>query len=262
MRTENPLSSNRGGTRLNGNRPLLAAAVVLAVTTAGSLRADVPHTFVGGETLSAAKLNENFGDLDTRLAALEAAQAANAAPPGTVVAFAGVVGGAVAPPAGWLLCDGAAVSRTTYAALFAAIGTTAGGGDGATTFNLPDYRGRFIRGVDQGVGRDPDAASRGAMALGGNTGDSVGTVESQALASHGHGVSDPGHSHPQLVSANPGACPGSGIIRIDYAGDTTNACGYSQGTNTAGSGTGVSVQSAGGAETRPLNASVNYLVKI
>lgn len=55
---------------------------------------------------------------------------------------------------GFLLCDGSAVSRVTYAALFAVIGTTFGAGDGSTTFNLPDFRGRFIQGAVQGEGGD------------------------------------------------------------------------------------------------------------
>ncbi|HCM6673365.1 tail fiber protein [Klebsiella pneumoniae] len=58
-------------------------------------------------------------------------------------------------PTGWLKANGDAVSRTTYAALFAAIGTTFGAGDGSTTFNLPDLRGEFIRGWDDGRGVDP-----------------------------------------------------------------------------------------------------------
>lgn len=62
-------------------------------------------------------------------------------------------------PVGWLVCDGAAVDRTTYAALFSAIGTTWGAGNGTTTFNLPDFRGRFRR----TVGTDGTAAS-GAFA--------------------------------------------------------------------------------------------------
>lgn len=64
-------------------------------------------------------------------------------PAGTVVAFAGS-----AVPPGWLLCDGAALSRTTYATLFGAIGSGHGSGNGTSTFNLPDYRGYFLRGVD------------------------------------------------------------------------------------------------------------------
>ena len=62
-------------------------------------------------------------------------------PAGSVQAFAGTT-----PPTDWLICDGRAVSRTVYADLFAAIGTAHGSGDGSTTFNLPDYRGQFLRG--------------------------------------------------------------------------------------------------------------------
>lgn len=58
-------------------------------------------------------------------------------------------------PTGWMKANGAAVSRTTYAALFSAIGTTFGSGDGVNTFNLPDLRGEFVRGWDDGRGADP-----------------------------------------------------------------------------------------------------------
>ena len=58
------------------------------------------------------------------------------------------------PPSGWIKANGAAVSRTTYAALFTAIGTTFGAGDGSTTFNVPDLRGEFARGWDDGRGVD------------------------------------------------------------------------------------------------------------
>lgn len=64
-------------------------------------------------------------------------------PAGTIIPFAGNV-----VPAGFLVCNGAAVSRTTYASLFAAIGTLYGAGDGSTTFALPDYRGRVLQGAD------------------------------------------------------------------------------------------------------------------
>lgn len=57
-------------------------------------------------------------------------------------------------PSGWLVCDGSAISRTTYANLFTAISTTWGVGDGSTTFNLPDLRGEFLRGFDGGKGVD------------------------------------------------------------------------------------------------------------
>lgn len=70
-------------------------------------------------------------------------------------------------PSGWLECNGAAVSRTAYATLFAVIGTTYGPGDGATTFQLPDLRGEFLRGADRGRGID--------------TGRAIGTAQGDAI---------------------------------------------------------------------------------
>lgn len=72
-----------------------------------------------------------------------------AAQPGALMYYA-----ASSAPSGWLKANGAAVSRTTYAKLFAAIGTTFGTGNGSTTFNLPDLRGEFLRGYDDGRGID------------------------------------------------------------------------------------------------------------
>ena len=76
------------------------------------------------------------------------AECSIAAPIGSVYAFAGANS-----PAGWLTCNGALLSRTTYAALFAVIGTTYGAGDGSTTFALPDFRNMFLRGHDTSTGR-------------------------------------------------------------------------------------------------------------
>jgi len=88
-------------------------------------------TPVGG--VAATNVQAAIAELDT-----EKAPALAGVPSGAIMDFA-----MTAVPAGWLQCDGAAVSRTTYAALFAAIGTTWGVGDGSTTFNLPDVRGRY-----------------------------------------------------------------------------------------------------------------------
>ncbi|XXQ68949.1 phage tail protein [Neisseriaceae bacterium B1] len=79
--------------------------------------------------------------------------AEQATPSGTIAFMAGN-----RAPTGWLKANGAAVSRTTYANLFAAIGTTYGAGDGRTTFNLPDLRGEFARGFDDGRGVDSGRA--------------------------------------------------------------------------------------------------------
>ncbi|MCW3482122.1 tail fiber protein [Neisseriaceae bacterium JH1-16] len=77
----------------------------------------------------------------------EAASTVSAVPAGAIAHFA-----MATPPTGWLKANGAAVNRTAYAALFSAIGTTYGAGDGSTTFNLPDLRGEFVRGWDDGRG--------------------------------------------------------------------------------------------------------------
>lgn len=97
-------------------------------------------------------------------------------PIGSVQAFAGSE-----VPAKWLLCDGAAVSRTTYAALFAAIGTIYGAGDGITTFNLPDLRGRTVIGTGQGSGLTN-------RPLGVSVGAETHTLSVAEMPSHTHTV--------------------------------------------------------------------------
>ena len=237
---------------------LVGGATLVAVVGAGALvAASVPHTFATGDTLAAADLNGNFTALDQRLAALESALL----PSGTIIAWGGpggtsADGGAGAAPAGWLLCDGSAVSRTTYATLFGAIGINFGGGDGIATFNLPDLRGRFMRGADHGAGRDPNAATRTASNPMGPTGDSVGTVEGDAFASHQHPLTDPGHSHNAPTTngiAGAGVeVPNVGSTSYDYAGAAP----------TTASMTGITEGAAGGSETRPKNVAVNYLIKL
>ncbi|WP_455027224.1 phage tail protein [Neisseria elongata] len=112
-------------------------------------------TTQAGSTQLSSATNSNRDDIAATPKAVKAAydkaeEAARLAlPSGAVMYFAGQTA-----PAGWLKANGAAVSRTAYAALFAAIGTTYGAGDGSTTFNLPDLRGEFIRGWDDGRGID------------------------------------------------------------------------------------------------------------
>ena len=83
-------------------------------------------------------------------------------------------------PEGYLICDGSAVSRTEYANLFQVIGVGCGNGDGSTTFNLPDFRGRFPRGVSGDSGNDPDAEER-YNEFGGNQGNDVITYQDYAI---------------------------------------------------------------------------------
>lgn len=99
--------------------------------------------------------------------------------PGTVLPYAGPVA-----PGGYLLCDGAAVSRTTYAQLFSYIGETWGSGDGSTTFNVPDFRGRVLLGDGSG----PGLSTYTLADLGGEEAHQLTTAE---LAAHTHGVTFP-----------------------------------------------------------------------
>jgi microcystin-dependent protein len=87
-----------------------------------------------------------------------------------------------------LLCDGSAKSRATYAALFAAIGTNYGAGDGSTTFNVPDFRGR----VPLGAGTGPGLTARN---LGATGGEESHVLVAGEIPAHSHGVTDPGHTH-------------------------------------------------------------------
>lgn len=99
-------------------------------------------------------------------------------PAGIIMPFAGTVA-----PQGCLFCDGSAVSRTTYAALFAVIGTTYGEGDGETTFNVPDLSGRVVIGVSN------------SHALGTTGGSETVTLTADQLPAHTHVVPQHGHGN-------------------------------------------------------------------
>lgn len=109
----------------------------------------------------------------------EVAHNATLFPAGMIVPFGGPVENI---PAGWMLCDGTAVSRTEYSNLYNAIGVSWGTGDGTTTFNLPDLRGMFLRGVSGESGIDPDADNRVPLTdNGGNSGNNVGSYQEDAI---------------------------------------------------------------------------------
>lgn len=144
---------------------------------------------------------------------------------------AGIPSGCVAhfamntAPSGWLKANGAAVSRTTYAALFAAIGTTFGIGDGTTTFNLPDLRGEFLRGWDDGRGVD--------------SGRSFGSNQAAAFQSH---------THTFLSNIN-----------FSRAGFAPDGLGFL--TQDVGGGPGTT-SATGGSETRPRNVALLACIKV
>jgi microcystin-dependent protein len=91
------------------------------------------------------------------------------------------------PPTGWLECDGSAISRTTYANLFAVLGVTYGAGNGTTTFNIPDFRGEFLRGWSHGSTNDPDRLLRSDRGDGTN-GNNVGTKQAAGMQDHTHEI--------------------------------------------------------------------------
>lgn len=145
--------------------------------------------------------------------------------PGVVKAYGGTT-----PPAGYLLCDGSAVSRATYSVLYAVIGDAFGNGDGSSTFNVPDVRGLFLRGVTGASANDPDASSRTASNPGGNTGNAVGSYQVDDFGAHSHVI-------------NSGSAAGGG--------------GQSGLTGSPSAST----LATGGNETRPKNLYVNYIIK-
>jgi microcystin-dependent protein len=130
-----------------------------------------------------------------------------------------------AAPTGWLACDGAAYSRATYAALFAAIGTTAGAGDGSTTFNVPDVRGTFLRSWDNGKGLDP------ARVLFSYQEDAI-APHNHTQNAHTHGTTDPGHFHSYQNGPTPGALTSTATTGVTSASATAVNNAISAGTST------------------------------
>ena len=175
-------------------------------------------------------------------------------PIGTVVAFAGAT-----VPEGWLLCGGSPVSIAAYPELSAAIGVVHGNGtqnaDGSasgftgTHFNLPDYRGRFLRGVDGVAGNDPDKLSRTASKTGGNTGDAVGSVQADAFQGHWH--------QDYVVAFNTGS-GGGAVAQVNGANNTLLASANTI-RNPTTDGTNGTPRTT--SETRPKNANVNYIIR-
>jgi microcystin-dependent protein len=158
-------------------------------------------------------------------------------PVGTVCSYAGDD-----IPEGWLLCDGRPVSRSAYNDLYKAIKNGWGSGDNSSTFNLPDLRGQFLRGVDnsptQGTsGADPDKDVRTANAVGGNIGNLVGSKQTDIFAAH---------SHNSIGTYLRYVFP-SGYLKVQSGTDTDIS------TITTGN--------TGGNETRPKNAYVYYIIK-
>ncbi|NOT02153.1 MAG: tail fiber protein [Phycisphaerales bacterium] len=213
-------------------------------------------------------------------------------PAGSIVAYAGATA-----PTGWLLCNGSTISRAANADLFAAIGTAYGTGDGSTTFHLPDLRGRFLRGVTGGTANDPNAATRTASNAGGNAGNNIGSLQTDAtslptasfinstIAAHTHTISGGSHSHTlsgsgehdhfgsmrasaggafntEPASGNPAASNLGLFQLLDGGGHTHTVNTDTDHAHTASSaGSHAHTISGGDVETRPVNVYVNWIIK-
>jgi len=148
-----------------------------------------------GENCNASNINDAIRQMMADIAS--ALSGGQLLPTGSVVAIA-----AAATPAGFLYCDGSAVSRTTYAALWGVLGSTWGSGDGSTTFNLPDLRSRTV--VGAGTAAGAGLTARALAGLGGEENHTLLVAEVPALAvniittedgSYTHTLVDPAHSH-------------------------------------------------------------------
>ena len=165
-------------------------------------------------------------------------------------------------PNGWLLCDGSAVSRTTYADLFAIISTTYGTGNGSTTFNVPDLRGRVAVGKDNMGGT---AASRVTSAICGIAGNTLGASGGdQRMQEHNHDVDENGgHSH-DLRAAN---TAGSATTLVDrYISNWGNVWTQFPDSNmgaTTTEETGIEIENEGDGSSQNVQPSLilNYIIK-
>lgn len=155
-------------------------------------------------------------------------------PIGAVIDFAGDTA-----PTGYFLCYGQAVSRATYSELFTAIGTAFGTGDGSTTFNLPDFRGRTAFGKDNMGGSAASRVTSGSGITGTTLGAAGGaqtvTLTTSEMPAHSHTVTDPGHSHSYLRNTGD-----SGFVGVDPV-PTLSSAGV-----TGSATTGITIASAGG----------------
>jgi len=170
-----------------------------------------------------------------------ASQASSPVVSGVLVPYAGT-----SAPSGWLLCYGQAVSRTTYADLFTAISTTYGSGDGSTTFNLPDLRGRVIAGQDDMGGSSANRLTDQSGGLNGDTLGDTGGSETHTLTT----AEMPAHTHD--VSGT--------VSSVSTGGAASGAQTFVNAVNTT---TGTSTSTGGDGAHNNVQPTIilNYIIK-
>ncbi|WP_114751939.1 phage tail protein [Pleomorphovibrio marinus] len=176
------------------------------------------------------KLHESIRTNDEIISQIDAINL----PVGSIIAFGGSLE-TLKNSKKWHVCDGKELDRKEYNELYESIEINWGSGNSMNTFNIPDLRGQFLRGVDMESNNDPDTRSRSAKYIGGNEGDNVGSFQDDIFKSHGH-KSDASRG----VISNWAGGAQLGEIMSEPA----------------------IFEETGGSETRPKNAYVFWIIKI
>lgn len=241
--------------RSTTNTQVLVAGGVAGIThTDTAITIALPTTINANSTVNGAlSIGSTLGVTGTATfsgAAVFASTVSGVFPAGIMAPYAGA-----SAPTGWLLCDGSAISRTTYAALFAVIGTTYGAGDGSTTFNVPDLKGRAPIGRDNMGGTAANRITSGVSGIVGTTLGAAGGDE--RLHQHTHTVTDPGHTHPTSKTNLSGQVANGG----GSSGNTINISTPTVATDSAT--TGITIANAGAGSSQNVQPSlvVNYIIK-
>lgn len=234
---------------------------------------NIPNSFTAGTAAVASQVNSNFTAVKNFVEAIASgtnidAGAVTAAklaadvnnlfvPVGGVMPYAG----SSAPAGGkWMLADGSAISRTSYATLFAAIGTTYGAGDTVTTFNLPNLKGRVVVGLDATQTEFDTLAE-----VGGAKTHTLSAAES-GMPAHGHGVTDPGHYHTTTLYTADLPVFNLADANVPIYETATINTAHTKNTDTKTTGVTVNSASASAASSAHNNLQpyvvLNYLIRV
>jgi len=230
------LTNNQNKIDLTTGGAATAAITTIAITGSDNIVAGSENTTITLAAGSNVAISSDPTNKTITISATGQLAAANFV--GMIAPFA-----TIAPSTGWLLCNGSVISRTTYATLFAAIGDEWGSGDGANTFQLPDLRGAFLRGI--GI------ATVNTDYVGPTT---VGEHQDDQNADHTHPISyDTGHTHTYTLAHTGGG--GSGGATHYETGSQYTA------TSSSAGGHSHVITNEGGTEVRVYNRGVQFMIK-